>query len=110
NSTNLQLRVETSGALNTTQSLALSVSPNQFVTNTFTIALTGALQTGVPLTVRVRAFDSAGNSNVITRSFALSDNKSPQLLSVFPTNGAVRQSLWLSAMSFNFDEAIAANT
>ncbi|MEO7678364.1 MAG: Ig-like domain-containing protein, partial [Verrucomicrobiota bacterium] len=106
NSTNHTLQVVLSGGLVATQTLTVATAPNSAVTNSFLFPLTGSPTNGAALVVTVRAVDGAGNSATISRSFLLPDLRSPQLLSANPTNGAVRQSLWLDAAVFNFDEAL----
>src|SRR5204862_3035032 len=58
------------------------------------------------LTATIRATDLTGNSSVASRVFKLPDTRPPQLVSVNPTNGAVKQSLWLAGLTFDFDEAL----
>ncbi len=66
---------------------------------------------GEPIQVSVRARDAAGNFSVTAvQTFRMPDRTSPLLLSATPTNGATAQSLWLQAMSFDFDEAIDPQT
>jgi hypothetical protein len=39
-------------------------------------------------------------------TFALPDLKPPRLLTITPTDGALRQSLWLDGWTLNFDESL----
>ena len=105
NSTNYLIEAVLSGALTSTQTVAVAVAPNSTVTNTFTFSLSGAPTNGAALTATLRAVDQAANSASASRTFRLPDTRPPQLASVDPTNGAVRQSLWRSH-AFDFDEPI----
>jgi hypothetical protein len=109
NNTNHQLQAVLSGALSTTQNLAVAVLPNIATTNTFSFALTNAATNGTPLLVTLRGTDSAGNSSTIIRSFALPDIRPPQLTLVTPTNNSTAQSLW-AVQSFDFDEPLAVES
>ncbi|HKS37006.1 MAG TPA: Ig-like domain-containing protein, partial [Verrucomicrobiae bacterium] len=106
NSTNHLLEVVLSGGVSSTQTLAVVSAPNASVTNTFTFSLAGAPSDGSIVTATVRGTDASTNTSSIARSFRLPDIRPPQLLSVNPTNGAVRQSLWPTAFVFDFDEAL----
>ena len=109
NSTNHRLELVLSGALTATQSMNVVTSPNVAVTNTFVVSLSAAPTNGASLTATVRATDAADNSGAASRTFRLPDLQPPQLLSVDPTNGAVRQSLWLSAVTLQFSEPLDTN-
>ena len=110
NSTNYQLQVVLSGAAASTQIVAIASPPNVPVTNTFTFPLDGVITDGASIAATVRATDAATNVTEATRTFLLPDTRPPQLASINPTNGAGRQSLWLPAATFDFDEALAPAT
>ena len=53
------------------------------------------------------ARDAAGNvSSAVTRLLRMPDRVPPLLASATPTNGATRQSLWLSGFAFEFDQPL----
>jgi concanavalin A-like lectin/glucanase superfamily protein/Big-like domain-containing protein/thrombospondin type 3 repeat protein len=106
NSTNHLLEVILSGGVSSTQTLGVVSAPNAPVTNTFTFSLAGAPSDGSIVTATVRGTDARTNTASVARSFRLPDIRPPQLLSVTPTNGAPRQSLWPAAFVFDFDEAL----
>lgn len=110
NSANLQLILTLSGALVQTQEVSLALSPGEVATNTFTASLANVPRNGAALTASLRAVDEAGNSRTVTRNLLIPDTQPPRLLTLSPTNGAPRQSLWLNSMSFRFDEALAVAT
>ena len=106
NAGNHQLQAVADGAINATQTLALISAPGVPVTNTFNFSLAGVVTDGSSITVSVFALDQASNSISATRTFQVQDSRSPLLLSFVPTNSATRQSVWLDAVVFDFDEAL----
>ncbi len=105
-----QLQVILSGGITATQTLAVVSAPNVSVTNTFPFALGAVPTDGATITATVRATDAATNSAVVVRSFTVPDTRAPQLVSLSPTNGATRQSIWQNVLTFDFDEALNPST
>lgn len=106
NSTNHQLEVVLSGPFSATQTVAVVSAANVTVTNAFSFSLSNVVTSGATLTATVRATDTANNAATATRNFLLPDTRAPQLVSVNPADGALRQSLWPGAVTFDFDEAL----
>ena len=72
NSGNVALHFTLSGALVSTQTVALLLTPNRPATNVFTVPLTNTLPNGGLLTVSISASDAAGNnSTMVARNFWL---------------------------------------
>lgn len=68
---------------------------------------TSAPTNGEAVQLSLIARDAAGNvSATASRSLRMPDRVPPVLLSATPTNGATRQSLWLPAVVFDFDQAL----
>ena len=103
---NYTLQVVLSGALSATQSISVVSARGAMVTNIFSFSLGSAPTDGGVLIASVHATDSSGNIATAIRTFRLPDTRPPQLLSSNPTNGAVRQSLWLGSIGFDFDEQL----
>lgn len=108
NGGNHSLTLTTTGALNSTNFFNVFGAPNARLTNEFTVALASAPRDGSEIEVRIAATDSMTNTSVVTRRFRLPDQVPPTFISSSPTNGAVRQSLWLPFIEATFDEDIAA--
>src|SRR5262249_40996136 len=105
NSTNVLLQLVLSGGISVTQTLAVPLVPNVIATNTFSILLAGAPKTGATITAVVKATDAVTNLATLTRTFLVADKTPPQITTVTPPNGALRQSLWLNGPGFQFSEA-----
>jgi hypothetical protein len=110
NSTPYTVEVNLSGALVATQTVTVTASANTPVTNLFAFNLSGAPTNGGTVTATAIATDARTNTATASRKFQLPDLRPPQLVSVTPTNGAVRQSLWPAFAAFDFDEPLAANS
>jgi hypothetical protein len=77
---------------------------------TFSVSLAGVPKTGASITAAVRAIDAATNVTSLTRTFLVADRTPPQITTVTPPNGALRQSLWLNGPAFQFSEAMSPAT
>lgn len=109
NSTNYQLQLVLSGGLALTQTVAVAAA-NQTVSNVFTFSLANASTIGTNLIATLRATDNDTNVSIIGRTFVLPDTHPPEISSAIPSNGAVRQSLWLQSIDLQFDGALLAST
>ena len=103
---NHRLELTLTGGVTGTQSINVSSPSDVPATNTFVISLANAPTNGAMVTATIRAIDSSTNTTTVARTFRLPDRVPPLLVSANPTNAATRQSLWLSAATFDFDKAL----
>lgn len=82
NSSNVTLEVVIGGSLVSTQSVALTLSPNTPFTNVLAVPLTAAPTNGGSITATVTATDAAGNSTSATRTFWLANTPGPGIASL----------------------------
>ena len=95
-----------SGTVTGSQTAHVAVAPNESNTRTFNFDITGAPLEGGTFTATVSATDAAGRNRTVPRTFVLPDLKPPRLLTITPTDGVLRQSLWLDGWTLNFDESL----
>lgn len=110
NSGRLGIRVVATGGLVQTNIFELTGTPGDYGTNGFSIPLTAAIRTGGDLLLAVAVSDDAGNAVTNEFRYRLPDVAPPRLVSVQPTNGATRLSLWTSLRDLNFSESLRAST
>jgi Bacterial Ig-like domain/Carboxypeptidase regulatory-like domain len=108
NSTNLQVTVSLSGAISATQSWVVTNSPNTTVTNIFSFPLTGIPADGSTITANIKFTDGVTGVWSTSRTLKLLDTTAPRLLSISPTNGAVRQSPWIGGPTYTFSENLTS--
>ncbi|HLH52118.1 MAG TPA: hypothetical protein VKY92_00665 [Verrucomicrobiae bacterium] len=82
NSSNVSLSLAVRGSLTVSQTVPLNLTPNQPVTNVFTVPLAAAPTNGGGITATVTATDLASNVTQITRSFWLPGTVGPAIASL----------------------------
>ncbi len=101
----VRFELSAEGAVTTAQQIEVVATPGAATAN-FSVPIPAGLANGETFTLRVRAFDAAGNSAEAQREMRTPDTRAPRLVSFAPANGAGPVGL-RPAIVATFDEALA---